>query len=159
MKIIGIDPGYERLGIALIESTSRISSIYINSQCFKTKKELDFNQRLSEIVSHVTELILQEQPEALVIELLFFNTNQKTALFVSEVRGALKGIAILYKVKIFELTPLQIKSAITGHGQASKDSVAFMIPKLIKLPDKKMIDDEMDAIAIALAGIAHFSLY
>lgn len=159
MKILGIDPGYERLGIACIESTSRTTSTYIDSHCFKTKKELTFNERLAEIVTHISDFLKKEQPNALVLELLFFNTNQTTALFVAEVRGALKTIAILHNIPIYEMTPLQIKSAVTGNGMASKQSVAFMIPKLIKMPDKKMIDDEMDAIAIALAGTAHFSLY
>src|SRR5690606_8737234 len=116
-------------------------------------KTLDFNERLKLIVEKLTTFFIQEKPDGLVLELLFFNTNQKTALFVAETRGAIKALALLHNIPIYELTPLQIKSAITGHGQASKESVAFMIPKLITLPKRKMIDDEVDAIGIALAGI------
>ncbi|HEY1041715.1 MAG TPA: crossover junction endodeoxyribonuclease RuvC [Candidatus Paceibacterota bacterium] len=159
MKILGIDPGYDRLGIAIIESQSRIQAHYLSSECFTTNNTLEFNERLALIVGHIDEVFKQEQPNALVLELLYINSNQKTVMFVAEVRGALKTLAHIHRIPIYEMNPLQIKSAITGHGQASKSSVAFMIPKLITLPTRKMIDDEVDAIGIALAGVAHFSLF
>lgn len=159
MKILGIDPGYDRLGIAIIESVSRIKAEYVTSECFTTNNKLEFNERLALLVAHVDQLLTKEQPNAMVLELLYINTNQKTVMFVAEVRGALKTLAHLHRIPIYEMNPLQIKSAITGHGQASKSSMDFMVPKLITLPKRKMIDDEVDAIGIALAGVAHFALF
>ena len=96
-------------------------------------------------------LIFLNQPEY-EPEKLFFNTNQKTAMHVAEVRGVLIQIGMDYKLIVAEYTPLQIKSAVGGSGRALKEDVMRMIPLLIALPQKKRLDDEYDAIAV---GITH----
>ena len=89
MRILGIDPGYERVGIAVIEKEENSKEILLYSNCFKTKKELVFNERLFLIGNEINKIIQQFKPNILAIESLFFNTNQKTALLVSEARGAI----------------------------------------------------------------------
>ena len=74
---------------------------------------------------------------------------------VSEARGVIIYEAIRKNIKVYEYTPLQIKIAITGHGKSDKTQITKMLPLLVKLPNKKMLDDENDAIAIALTCIAH----
>ena len=69
---------------------------------------------------------------------------------VSRVTGMLIYIAARHGLPVFEYTPLQVKVAITGHGRATKAAGAAMLPKLIRLPDKKRLDDEADAIAVGL---------
>ena len=124
------------------------------SECFETSSKLSFEERLFLIGTHTEELLSEHAPEALAIEKLFFNTNQKTALQVSEARGVMIYEALRQKVPIFEYTPLQIKIAITGYGRGDKSQVTHMVQKLIKIEKHVRHDDEFDAIAIALTHLA-----
>ena len=151
-KIISIDPGYERLGIAVFEDGKLLFS-----ECFKTSAALEFSKRILLIGIHLQEIIDQHKPTVFTIENLFLNTNHKTVMKVSEVRGVLIYVAEINKLKIHEFTPLQIKAAITGSGRSDKLAVEKMIK--ILLPDiakmERRVDDEYDAIA---CGLAYFAL-
>jgi crossover junction endodeoxyribonuclease RuvC len=153
MRIIGIDPGYERLGIAVIEG-ERTKETLLHSECFKTSASLPFAERLLLLGTHFEKIITQYSPELLSIENLFISNNQKTAMRVAETRGALLYIAQRNNIPIVEFTPLQVKDAIVGYGKSSKDQVAHMVERLIKVPKGKRIDDEYDAIALALTASA-----
>jgi crossover junction endodeoxyribonuclease RuvC len=90
----------------------------------------------------------------MAIEKLFFETNTKTAMVVAEARGVLLYEGARAQLSIFEYTPLEIKVAVTGYGKSDKQGVMDMVPRLIALPVRKMIDDEVDAIAVALTCFA-----
>ena len=152
MKILSIDPGYERVGIAVLEKADKEKLVY--SDCFKTSKEFSFIERLELIGQEVERVIEEYKPEALAIEKLFFNSNQKTATNVSEVRGALIYIALKNKLKVFEYTPLQIKVAVAGDGHGDKTQVITMLKNLIKIEKQIKYDDEYDAIAVGLTCFA-----
>ena len=164
MRILGIDPGYERLGIAILEKTSGKEKV-VFSECFKTSSKLDFSERLLLIGKEIKNIIKKYKPEILAIETLFLNTNQKTAMRVSEARGVIIYEGISSQLKIFEVSPLQIKIAITGYGRADKKQILKMVEKLVDLNyDKKQQesqknDDELDAIAIALTAFAYIKKY
>lgn len=117
-------------------------------------------ERLLLIGSRISEVIKEHSPTALSIENLFISNNQKTAMRVSEVRGAIIYLAKKNDLSIFELTPLQIKSAITGNGKSSKNEMIKMVGLLTKntLKNKPVFDDEFDAIAIGLAYFAYNKL-
>ncbi len=152
MKILGIDPGYERLGIAIIEKTKDRKDHVVFSDCFKTKSSLPFYERLGLIGSEIEKTIKKYKPEVLGIETLFLNTNQKTAMRVSEVRGLILYLAQKNKLEIFEATPPQIKNAITGYGHSGKTEINKMLKMLVDIDKNKNSDDELDAIAIALTA-------
>jgi len=155
MKFLAFDPGYQRLGIAIIEKGQNSKEELVFSECFETSKESEFFDRIHQIGNRVEEIIKKYQPEVAGIEGLFFSKNAKTALKVSEIRGVLIYVCKKNTIPIFEFTPNQIKVAVTGYGQSDKKSVHVMTSRLIHLPDRKMIDDEVDAIACALTLIAH----
>ena len=155
MKVLAIDPGYERLGVAVIEKEKGEEKLIL-SDTLKTSPKKDFIQRLFEIAAEVEKIIQEYQPEFFAIEKLFFNSNQKTATNVSEIRGALIFLALKNKMKVFEFTPLQIKVAITGQGRADKKQIMFMIDRLIKIEKEIKYDDEYDAIA---CGLTFFAIY
>lgn len=158
MKILGIDPGYERLGIAILEKNKGDrKEILIHSECFKTSSKIPFNDRLLLIGERVEVLIKEYKPKILSIETLFLNTNQKTVMQVAEVRGIILYLAKKYDLDIFEASPPQIKNTITGYGKSDKIQIRKMVGLLINLPEdkKKSVDDELDAIAIALTAFAH----
>ncbi len=156
-KVLSIDPGYERLGIAIIEKDQGMEKL-IYSDCFHTKKELPHNERLFLIGEEIKRVIKKHHPSVLAIETLIFNSNQKTATKVSEVRGLIIYIASSFKMKVCEYSPLQIKQAVTGYGRSSKKQIENFIPHLIKLPKKKMKDDELDAIATGLTCTASLKI-
>ena len=154
MRVLGIDPGFERVGIAIVEKERNSKENLLYSNCFKTKKELPFNERLFLIGKEINKTIGQFKPKILAIESLFFNTNQKTVLLVSEARGVIIYEAKRRDLEVYEYTPLQIKNAVTGYGRASKDQVDTMVRQLISISETIKQDDEIDAIAIALTCLA-----
>lgn len=154
MKILGIDPGIERLGWGLIEKNgSEIKRI--NSGVKKTLKTQKESERLWEIFEFLDGLIKKEKPDLIGTEKLFFAKNVKTALVIGEVRGLILAVAAKHKVPTLEFTPLEAKSLICGYGRASKESVANMVKIHLDLPQKKLLDDETDALALALAATRH----
>lgn len=149
MKILGIDPGIERLGWGIInKNDSKIERI--SSGVKKTLKTQKNPERLFEIQCFLDDLITKEKPDTISVEKLFFFKNVKTALNISEVRGVILATAQKHRLKITEFTPLQIKMAICGYGKASKNDVANMLKLSIALPKNKLLDDETDALATAL---------
>lgn len=154
MKILSIDPGFERVGIAIIEKTSLKKDTLVYSECFKTSAKIPFCERLEKIGTEVESVVKKYKPEALAIEKLYFTTNQKTAMGVAEARGTIIYVAAKNGLKIYEYTPPQIKVAVTGYGKASKDMVMSMVPKLIDINRDINSDDELDAIAIGLTCLA-----
>ena len=157
MKILAIDPGYERVGIAVIEKIEgEKKEKLIYSDCFRTSAKISFEKRLFLIGSEIKKIINNFNPDNLAIEKLFFTTNQKTAMVVSEARGVIIYEASIKKIPIFEYTPLQIKIAITGYGKATKNQIMEMTKKLLLIPEKTKKDDEFDAIAVGLTCSASY---
>ena len=155
MRILGIDPGFERLGIAIVEKSNGQKDVVIFSECFKTSAKLTFSERLRLIGEEVKKIIKEYKPEILAIETLFLNTNQKTVMRVAEARGVVIYEATLAGLDVFEASPPQIKLATTGYGKADKTQIDKMVKLLVKIDSTIKLDDEMDAIAIALTGSAH----
>lgn len=161
MKILGIDPGYERLGIAILEKNLGKKEQVLFSECFKTSAKKEFAVRLLEIGQEVKQVIEKYKPEALAIETLFLNTNQKTAMYVAEARGVVIYEAKKAGLQIFEASPPQIKSAVTGYGKADKAQIIKMVKLLVgfqKDSKKRESDDELDAIAIALTASLYLKI-
>ncbi len=154
MKLLSIDPGYERIGIAIIEHRQKEKDVLVYSTCFKTSAKLPFYERLKIIGKEIQKLIKKYKPEALAIEKLYFATNHKTVMGVSEARGVIIYCSSCGGLDIFEYTPSQIKVAVTGYGKANKEMVMSMVPKLIKIKKQTNSDDELDAIAIGLTCLA-----
>ncbi|HVY73099.1 MAG TPA: crossover junction endodeoxyribonuclease RuvC [Candidatus Paceibacterota bacterium] len=152
-RVLAFDPGFERLGIALVEKQNG-KGILLHSDCVRTSASLPFAQRLSELGVAVEALIDMWQPNCIAIENVFFEKNAKTAMDVAAVRGMLLYIAARNGLPSHEFTPLQVKVAITGYGKSDKSAIAAMVPRLVSIADKKRLDDEMDAIAVGLTCLA-----
>lgn len=155
MIILGIDPGYDRLGIAVVERPDgggRERLLY--SDCFSTSPKSKFAERLAMIGEEVKNVILKYRPGALAIEKLYITNNQKTAMNVSEARGVVIYEAARHGLEIYEFSPPEIKVAVTGDGKSDKRQIMKMVSLLIKLPEESSSDDEYDAIAVALTCFA-----
>ena len=153
MKVLGIDPGIGRLGWAVVEKTKTAEKL-IGCGCLETPANSPLPNRLQTIHLDLIKIIKKYQPEHLAIEDLFFAKNAKTAMSVGAACGAIILTASLSRLSIYHYTPLQIKSAITGYGQADKKQVEFMVIRLLKLKKIPKLDDTVDAIAAALTHLA-----
>jgi crossover junction endodeoxyribonuclease RuvC len=152
--ILGIDPGYDRCGWAVVRGTGSDAQV-IAADCFQTPKQKEKLERFSMLWDFMDTLCMEHQIDALAIETLFFSRNVSTALPVSEVRGLLFATAFTHKLPIFEYTPQQVKLAVTGYGRADKSQVTQMVKRLLKLEKIPKIDDTGDALAVALTHLAH----
>ncbi len=155
LRIIGIDPGFDRLGIAIIDKEGTQETL-VYSTCIITTRTNSFEERLLHIGKELTSILKKYQPHDIAIETLFFTKNQKTVITVAEVRGLCIYLAHIHQAKLHEYSPPQIKLAITGNGRASKEDVALMVERILKQKIvSKTLDDEIDAIAIALTHSAN----
>lgn len=152
MRVIAIDPGFGRCGVALLEKSGREHLLY--SDCIETSSTAAFPMRLASVADEVARLVKKHAPDALAMESLFVTKNQKTAMHVAEVRGAIIYVAESAGIPVFEYTPGQVKSAL-GYGKADKQQVIKMIHALIKIDKSIEHDDEYDAIAVGLTHLAH----
>lgn len=154
MIILGIDPGYDRLGLAIIEKKNNKENILF-STCIETNKKDSVIDRIFFIGQEINKLIKEYRPEILAIETLYFNKNTKTAMGVSEARGVVIYECKKAGLKITEYTPSQIKTATTSYGAADKRQVYDMVSRILALDLGGKRDDEIDAIAVALTSSAH----
>lgn len=155
IRILGIDPGFDRLGVCILDKEGNKETL-VYSTCITTSKKDSFEKRLLVAGDALEVIIKQYSPSELAIETLFFTKNQKTIITVAEVRGICIYLAHKHGVKLFEYSPPQIKSAIAGYGKATKEDIAVMVPKILKQPLLiHTLDDEIDAIAIALTHSAN----
>jgi crossover junction endodeoxyribonuclease RuvC len=152
-KILACDPGFERLGIAVVEKVNG-KDILLHSECVRTSAKLPFPERLRILGAAVEALIDEHKPSAVAVEELFFEKNAKTAMQVAAVTGMLTYIAAARGLEFYQYTPLEVKVAITGYGKSDKRAVAHMVERLVVLPKRKRLDDELDAIAIGLTCLA-----
>jgi len=155
MHIVAIDPGYERLGIAVLDNEKKENDCLVFSECFKTSAKDTHDFRLAQIKKRFEEILKEFNPGELAIEDLFFNTNQKTAMLVAEVRGLIIGISRDFGLKVFEYKPQEIKVAISGNGRSDKGAIIKMVPILTNINKEIQYDDEYDAIA---CGLTHLSV-
>ncbi|OGG70004.1 crossover junction endodeoxyribonuclease RuvC [Candidatus Kaiserbacteria bacterium RIFCSPHIGHO2_12_FULL_53_13] len=154
MKVLAIDPGYGRCGVAVLERIQGGKEIVLYSDCIETSAKADFPARLAEVALECRRLIKKHKPDSLAMEKLYFSTNQKTVMQVAEVRGALIGAAVESGVPVFEYTPGEIKSAAGGSGRADKRQIATMLHALVKIEKNIQYDDEYDAIAVGVTHLA-----
>ncbi|MBI2609769.1 crossover junction endodeoxyribonuclease RuvC [Candidatus Giovannonibacteria bacterium] len=152
MVVLGIDPGIERLGWGLVKKNAS-NSERLDSGVKKTSQKKATPERLYEIEEFMDNLLSDKKPDLVSIEKLFFSKNVKTALLIGEVRGVILAVTQKHRIPIREFSPSEIKIAVCGYGQADKKSVAEMLRLQIEFPQRKMIDDETDALACALCGI------
>lgn len=148
MIILGIDPGFALVGWSVILSDMGNLRL-VDYGCIETLKNESFSVRLEKIYKELSGVIREYKPDALVMEELFFNTNQTTVINVAQARGVLTLAAVHHQVQIFEYTPLQVKMALTGYGRADKQQVQRMVQQLFKLAEIPKPDDAADALAVA----------
>ncbi len=148
--ILAIDPGYDRVGVAIVE-TGHPAKL-IDSICIETNKKDLQEKRLLDVYEQVSAMIEQWHPTHIALETLFFSVNKKTAIKVAESRGVIVLIAGQHQLPLIELSPQEVKLAMAGVGNADKKQVQKMAELTLKIDISKKLDDEIDAIALGFAA-------
>ena len=156
MRILGIDPGFATIGFGLVEA-ERGQARMITYGAITTPAGLPLSRRLYQIGTDMEELISRLKPEVISIEELFFNTNITTGIAVAHGRGVLLYAAERCGIPLYEYTPSQVKTAVTGYGKAEKRQVMDMTRRLLKLEKVPRPDDAADALALALCHARSFT--
>lgn len=149
MRILGIDPGIAIVGYGIIEKeASKIKMLEYGS--IQTKAGLSNPERLEIIFNELNNIIKEFKPDEVAYEKLFHEKNSKTVITVSQARGVEVLAAKLNGLPIYEYTPLQVKTKITGYGRASKAQMQESVKRLLNLTSIPKPDDAADALAIAI---------
>lgn len=154
MRVLAVDPGYDRLGVAVMEHDNGSEKL-IHSTCILTEKDDDLPERLYTVGTAFKELLSRYKPDCVGVETLFFNKNHKTAIGVAQARGIIIYLAKEAGCAVFEYGPQEIKIAVTGYGKSDKSAVIDMVGRLISNAPDAALDDEYDAIAVGITALAH----
>ena len=149
MIILGIDPGYAIVGYGIIEYENG-KMRPLDYGAVETPAKMSTAERLIMIDKRITELIAEIKPDEIALEELFFNTNITTGIKVAQARGVILLSCAKMCDRLFEYTPLQIKSTVTGNGNAAKTQVQYMVKSLLRLKETPKPDDAADALAAAI---------
>lgn len=147
IRIIGIDPGSRQTGYGIIDSDGQTSH-YVASGCIYVKGD-SLPDRLGNIFSRVSELLIEWQPIEMAIEQVFVNKNVDSALKLGQARGAAICAGVQARLEVSEYTPKAVKSAVVGTGNATKEQVQHMMNMLLSLKTS-LQSDEADALGVAL---------
>lgn len=149
MVILGIDPGLARTGWGVIQRSHGDDQM-IAYGCIETPAKTPDHERLVQLFHELRLVIERYRPDRAAVERLFFEKNAKTAIQVGQARGVVMLALALEKIPQQDVTPLQVKQAVTGYGAASKEQVQKMVKTLLKLSEIPKPDDAADALAVAL---------
>lgn len=150
IRILGIDPGFGRVGYGIIEGYKNDWKHVVHG-CIETSPKKSLVDRLDEVNGELKKIIDTYKPTCAAVEQLYFYNNVKTAIDVGQARGVILLTLRQANLPIVECTPLQVKQTITGYGKADKTQIQYMVSLMLKLPNKKFQDDAADALAVALA--------
>lgn len=148
MRILGLDPGTARMGWGIIEGEEEPSLVAYG--VLSTPAGRPLAERLHTLFQALRELVARYRPQAAALEELFFARNARTALAVGQARGSALVALAESGLPVYEYTPLQVKMAVTGYGQAEKAQVQEMVRALLGLERVPRPDDAADALAVAL---------
>ncbi len=153
MLVLGVDPGTAITGYGIVESRDGEMHL-VTCGVITTPASMELPNRLQVIYRGLARLIAQHHPTEAAVEELFFARNARTALAVGHARGVTLLALADAGLTIAEYTPLQVKQAVTGYGQAEKDQVQQMVRLLLRLDAIPRPDDAADAVAVAICHIS-----
>ena len=149
MLVLGIDPGLATTGYGLVEGDGQRLEL-VAYGVVRTPAKTPIARRLLQLHDELAKILREYRPDEAAVEELFFSTNARTAIVVGEARGVVILTLAEAGLPIAEYTPLQVKQAITGYGQADKAQVQQMVSLLLNLRYVPQPDDAADALAISV---------
>jgi crossover junction endodeoxyribonuclease RuvC len=151
VKVLGVDPGTARMGWGVLRYQESQFEV-LDFGCVETSSKLNNAERLLKLAKELEKIIQKTRPEILAVEEIFFSKNIKTAISVAQSRGVILLIAQKHNLNIKEFKPTEVKQAVTGVGNASKEQVQKMVQLVLNLKKIPRLDDTSDALACAIAA-------
>lgn len=153
MRVLGIDPGLTRCGVAVVDGAPgrALSSAYIG--VIRTDAQAPIEVRLTRVHAELTELVERFSPDAIAIERVFSQHNVRTAMGTAQAAAMGLLLAGSRGLPVALHTPTEVKAAITGNGRADKAQVTSMVTRLLKLDAAPKPADAADAVAIAICHV------
>ena len=152
MRFLGVDPGLSTVGLGLIETDAKGAAKALDWLVITTPPALPLPDRLLELATDLEGFIKETKPDMAVVEELFFAVNKSSAMDVSQARGVILVTLKKAGIEVMSATPLQLKTAITGDGQADKKQMQAMVKRILNLTETPEPADAADALALALYG-------
>lgn len=152
MRVLGIDPSVQSTGFGIIEYSNNTYTVLSHGVIKPSRQQL-FHHKINEIKSRLEELIKEYKPGEVAIENPFYSRNIRTAITLGQVRGAVLVAVAAHDCSLHDYSPLEVKKAVTGYGQAEKDQVRTMVKTLLNIQDEKLETDASDALATALCHL------
>ncbi len=152
ITVLGIDPGLSLTGFGIINKNGDALEV-VDYGIIKTSSKKTISERLKELHEGLSKVLASNRIDQVAIEKIFFNTNLKTVVSVSEARGVILFTLDSFNKKIFEYTPLEAKKAVLGKGRATKEEITASVTNILCLEKEPRPDDVADALAIALCHI------
>jgi crossover junction endodeoxyribonuclease RuvC len=153
MVVVGIDPGLANLGIGVVREDGK-TPVFLHSDLIRTSTETAHPQRLALLYKAVRSTLEVFQPDALAVEAQYFHAQPGTAFKVGEAVGVVMLACAQLEIPVFEYGPMEVKQALVGTGQASKDQVIFMVRATLNLKITPSSSHSADALALALTHLA-----
>ena len=150
---IGIDPGSRITGYGLVERRGS-EILYVGSGIIRAGVAGPIEKRLLTIKRELDGVIGRYKPAAVAVEEIFMAKNPKSTLTLGQARGVVLLAAAEAGLPVFEYTPREVKSCVTGAGGAHKSQVAAMVGRLMRLDHEPETEDETDALAVAFCHAA-----
>lgn len=151
-RVLGVDPGLARLGLAVVEGTGR-SMTLIWAGAIETEAGSEESERLRHLCVAMREAITVHRPASVALERVAWNRNQVSALAVARATGAVMVVAADAGLPVAEYGPNEVKIAVTGMGNADKEQIRRALVKVHGLKDVPVQADAADAVAVALTHL------
>ena len=152
MRVLALDPGLTRCGIAVVEGAPGRPPQMIAVDTLRTPVGLDLAERLLELDAHFALWLDRHEPDEVAIERVFSQANVTTAMGTAQVAAVLMVAASRRGISVTQHTPSEVKASVTGNGRADKAQVGAMVARLLGLATIPSPADSADAIAL---GICH----
>jgi len=150
IRILGVDPGSQVTGLGIIEVIDNRDLRLCYHGCIRTDRKATFAHRLKQIYFGLSEIIEQYKPDHVALEDIFYSDNVKTAIVMGHARGVSLLAPINLGITPAEYSPREVKQAVVGRGNASKEQVHYMVKNMLKVKEDISPDDASDALAVAL---------
>ncbi len=150
--VLGIDPGTLMTGYGIVARTGP-GLRHIASGVIPNRAGTPIAQRLVTIYSGLVNLIGTFHPDEVAIETAFYGKNAQSALKLGHARGVSILAAVQHQIPLSEYAPREVKKAVVGNGNASKQQVAFMVRTLLQLNSVRLTHDTADALAVAICHL------